>query len=188
MPPALATIGRPHFPRRDRSTHPHPRCAMAGSGHLAPKIRRRDRSVSPDPLAIDTDREGSRAVVIVRGELDLLSSPTLTDHLEGLDASVTTVELDLSELTFVDSSGLNALLADAEAPRRRGRWAAGHRGVRRRAPALRGRGRARPARPVALTRLNPRDYRPRTTRPCRRRSATSPSDPSPPRRSAARGR
>jgi anti-sigma B factor antagonist len=63
------------------------------------------------PITIDTDQAGDNVVVTVRGELDLLSSPALSDHLEKLDETVNRVELDLSELSFVDSSGLNALLA-----------------------------------------------------------------------------
>jgi anti-sigma B factor antagonist len=74
-------------------------------------IRRVTDPSSPAPIDIDTAVDADRAVVTVRGELDLLSAPTLTEHLEGLDPGVTTLELDLSDLSFVDSSGLNALLA-----------------------------------------------------------------------------
>jgi anti-sigma B factor antagonist len=73
-------------------------------------IRRVTDPSTPAPIAIDTSVEGDRAVVTVSGELDLLSAPTLTERLEGL-GPVTALELDLSDLSFVDSSGLNALLA-----------------------------------------------------------------------------
>jgi anti-anti-sigma factor len=65
---------------------------------------------APAPIEIEISVDGSRATVSVSGELDLLSAPTLAERLDALGGDVKAVELDLSGLTFVDSSGLNALL------------------------------------------------------------------------------
>jgi anti-sigma B factor antagonist len=52
--------------------------------------------------------DGARAVVVVRGEIDVASCPALN----GIVADLTCPEivLDLAEVTFMDSSGLAALL------------------------------------------------------------------------------
>jgi anti-sigma B factor antagonist len=52
----------------------------------------------------------SIARVIVRGELDLASAPQLDDALSEAASGSVAVILDLSELTFMDSSGLHAIL------------------------------------------------------------------------------
>ena len=71
----------------------------------------RPRNRVPAPMAIDptgfsisiTDRDG-RAVVVVRGELDLATAPELEEALiERLDAGQDVV-LDLRELEFMDST------------------------------------------------------------------------------------
>ncbi|HET9094310.1 MAG TPA: STAS domain-containing protein [Solirubrobacteraceae bacterium] len=51
----------------------------------------------------------------VWGELDMASVPPLQDRLLALVGAGRTVELDLSGLTFMDSSGLNLLIAVARA-------------------------------------------------------------------------
>lgn len=53
----------------------------------------------------DSDEE---CVLIVQGELDVLSSGELRDKLAGIRAQRVVVEL--SELTFLDASGLSALV------------------------------------------------------------------------------
>jgi anti-anti-sigma factor len=63
-------------------------------------------------LELTTSRAGSSVVVGVAGELDAYSAPSL----ETLTASLrsegcTTITLDLSQTTFVDSSALRTLLA-----------------------------------------------------------------------------
>jgi anti-sigma B factor antagonist len=55
----------------------------------------------------------AHAVVALSGELDLASAPALRDCLAGLaQDGVTTIELDLTELEFVDSTGLSVLVMD----------------------------------------------------------------------------
>jgi anti-anti-sigma factor len=56
-----------------------------------------------------SDRDG-RAIVLVRGELDLATAPDLEEVVaERLDAGQEVV-LDLRELEFMDSSGLRVLV------------------------------------------------------------------------------
>jgi anti-sigma B factor antagonist len=54
---------------------------------------------------------GTAATIELSGELDLHSAPILADRLDDLlDWDVTAVHVDGGGLTFVDSSGLKALL------------------------------------------------------------------------------
>jgi anti-anti-sigma factor len=84
--------------------------AQAGPAHEA--------GLSPS-LVCETVTVDDRAVVTLRGELDLASSPELLRRLQVLiTRPVSTLRLDLADLTFIDSSGLGTLchaLEDAEA-------------------------------------------------------------------------
>lgn len=69
-----------------------------------------DQVTGPD-LVLTTEREDSRAAINVRGELDAYSAPGLEEQIARLlGESVHQVALDLSETTFLDSSGLRAIL------------------------------------------------------------------------------
>jgi len=61
-------------------------------------------------------REDGIVVISVRGELDVASTHELTPYLDKLatDRSAKVV-VELSELTFIDSGGLNALVLAARA-------------------------------------------------------------------------
>lgn len=61
-------------------------------------------------LFIDVQREGDDAVVHLAGELDISTSPDLQDALAELTGAPRRVTVDLSDLEFVDSTGLAALL------------------------------------------------------------------------------
>ena len=61
-------------------------------------------------LSIDVQREGDDAVVHLAGELDISTSPDLQDTLAELTDAPRRVAVDLSELEFMDSTGLAALL------------------------------------------------------------------------------
>jgi anti-sigma B factor antagonist len=51
-------------------------------------------------------------VLSVKGEVDVYSAPTLSENLNELfDEGSTTVIVDLSEVAFLDSTGLGALIA-----------------------------------------------------------------------------
>jgi anti-anti-sigma factor len=52
-------------------------------------------------------------VVTVGGELDLYSSPRLTAELGALTADAAEVVLDLTDVTFMDSTALGSILASA---------------------------------------------------------------------------
>jgi anti-sigma B factor antagonist len=53
-----------------------------------------------------------RDVVAVRGEIDVATSPALRDELyEIIDGGARELVLDLTELGFIDSSGLGVLVA-----------------------------------------------------------------------------
>jgi anti-sigma B factor antagonist len=58
------------------------------------------------PLRIDVFNER----VTAAGELDLTTSPVVDDAVVELAGPDRLIDLDLSQITFMDSSGLNALL------------------------------------------------------------------------------
>jgi anti-sigma B factor antagonist len=69
-----------------------------------------DQVLGPD-LVLTTKTDGQRAVVAVKGELDAFSAPGLEDRIgKLLDDQVTSVALNMSETSFLDSSGLRAIL------------------------------------------------------------------------------
>jgi anti-sigma B factor antagonist len=69
---------------------------------------------------------GGRMVVTVRGELDLASAPKLQEVLDRVHAHLhpalfkTPLVVDMSGVTFVDATGLRALVAAARRGRRHG--------------------------------------------------------------------
>lgn len=66
----------------------------------------------------ENDRDG--AWVSIRGELDLAGVPALRHALDSVQRTARLVILDLRGLTFMDLTGLRAII-DAEAQARRGR-------------------------------------------------------------------
>lgn len=58
-------------------------------------------------LRIDVASDGASLVVRVAGELDIATAPQLGRYLENLQGVVV---VDLSEVTFLDSTGLNMLV------------------------------------------------------------------------------
>jgi len=71
-------------------------------------------SEPPDPsarLELREVRGEARLTLELEGEVDLASAALLADALTSIDASpLKTVILDLSALTFIDSTGLRAIL------------------------------------------------------------------------------
>ncbi|HET8562058.1 MAG TPA: STAS domain-containing protein [Marmoricola sp.] len=62
-------------------------------------------------LSIDTEPTDDGAVVKLAGDLDMLSAPDLSDTLnELLESGARKVVVDMSDLAFMDSSGLSAIL------------------------------------------------------------------------------
>jgi anti-anti-sigma factor len=63
-------------------------------------------------LKVDSTRQGAWTVLHVRGELDLVSSPFLRQHVhEAVAVGHRDLVLDLSEVLFCDSSGVGVLVA-----------------------------------------------------------------------------
>jgi anti-sigma B factor antagonist len=66
--------------------------------------------VGPD-LTLTTEATGDQGVVSVKGELDAYTAPAIEEQISRLvDGGITDIVLDLSETSFLDSSGLRAIL------------------------------------------------------------------------------
>jgi anti-anti-sigma factor len=66
-------------------------------------------------LTVTTTRDGDRATVALAGELDVNSAPLVGEELGRLaEDDVSSVIVDVSRLTFVDSTGLRVILAGRE--------------------------------------------------------------------------
>lgn len=85
----------------------------------------RDDHGTPSPQALLDITDGGRSDGTIRlaltGELDLASCGRLSARLEELAASGMSVSLDISGVTFVDSSGLAVLIRHARGARQGGR-------------------------------------------------------------------
>lgn len=63
-------------------------------------------------LVIERRTEGSWTIMSIDGEIDLLTAPTLRDRLmKPIDEGVTQLVVDMSNVSFLDSSGLGVLVA-----------------------------------------------------------------------------
>lgn len=71
-------------------------------------------TVDPAEFSVKTNRGDEGVVVEAGGELDLAVSPALEAALTADELDGGPVVLDLTELTFMDSSGLRVLLVAAE--------------------------------------------------------------------------
>jgi anti-sigma B factor antagonist len=70
---------------------------------------------SDEHLEITTTVESTTARVALVGELDVVTASRVSDELVALAGQdVKSVVVDVSELTFIDSTGLRALLAGRE--------------------------------------------------------------------------
>jgi anti-sigma B factor antagonist len=70
--------------------------------------------------SFETSSSGSWLVVTARGELDLASAPALRDALDrGFEADVPRIAVDLTAVSFMDSSTLGVLLAYLKRTRER---------------------------------------------------------------------
>jgi anti-sigma B factor antagonist len=67
--------------------------------------------MTPEPFSVTVEQAGARAVVAVRGELDLATAPQLESALlPGLRDGGAAV-LDLRGLEFMDSTGVRVIVA-----------------------------------------------------------------------------
>jgi anti-anti-sigma factor len=63
-------------------------------------------------LTLQTVRVGSRTVIAASGEIDLMTAGGFEEAaVAALDGGAPELWIDLSEVTFIDSSGIHALLA-----------------------------------------------------------------------------
>lgn len=73
-----------------------------------------------DPLTISTELVEGSALVTVVGDVDLSSADHFRAELEAALTQASTVVVELSHLSFIDSSGLNALVRAHQAAQRCG--------------------------------------------------------------------
>jgi anti-sigma B factor antagonist len=67
--------------------------------------------VDSDGFSIEDHQSGRRHTLVLTGELDMASAPALEGMLQELcEGGAQELVVDLSRLTFMDSSGLNAIL------------------------------------------------------------------------------
>ncbi|MFF3015357.1 STAS domain-containing protein [Streptomyces sp. NPDC057939] len=60
---------------------------------------------------VDVAAFGDRIVISVCGELDLDTRPQVTTAISALDLTGKTLVMDLTNMTFIDSTGLTTLIA-----------------------------------------------------------------------------
>ncbi len=82
-----------------------------------PSFPHHDRNISrlgalmQSHFRVEVANKGETAVISVSGELDLASSPALEEELERVaNSEASLVVVDLSELEFMDSTGLSVLV------------------------------------------------------------------------------
>jgi anti-sigma B factor antagonist len=77
-------------------------------------------SLDPELLHIEAEYRGSEVTVVLRGDFDLTGTARFWAHIsEALDRPATSIAVDARGVTFIDSSGVGALLrARAEANER----------------------------------------------------------------------
>jgi anti-sigma B factor antagonist len=66
----------------------------------------------PDALAIDHVEQGDAHVIVVRGDVDVGTTPLLSGALgTAVSGGRDRVVIDMSDVSFIDSSGLSVLLS-----------------------------------------------------------------------------
>jgi anti-sigma B factor antagonist len=78
-----------------------------------------DRQPPPPPFAVVAQAGDGRSTVTVTGEVDLATSPELERHLE-LHAAARSLLVDLTGVSFLDSSGMAVLVRAARRSARTG--------------------------------------------------------------------
>jgi anti-sigma B factor antagonist len=74
---------------------------------------------APDGVVFPVQEVRGCAVVVAAGEIDVCTSPALVEALEIAAGSSNRVILDLSEVRFLDSSGLAAMVGALDGDERR---------------------------------------------------------------------
>ncbi|HEY0399556.1 MAG TPA: STAS domain-containing protein [Acidimicrobiia bacterium] len=69
------------------------------------------RLSEPPDFGVDITSDGGDVVVVVRGELDVLTAPFLWERMEPALAAVTgKLVFDFADVTFIDSMGLGVIV------------------------------------------------------------------------------
>ena len=78
--------------------------------------------MTPDEefFGVDVEQSGQAATVSVRGEVDVATASLLWQAIESVDDDVVKLVIDVSELTFMDSTGIRVLVRALELLRGRG--------------------------------------------------------------------
>jgi anti-anti-sigma factor len=74
----------------------------------------------PPPFGIELARDGTTATVAILGELDISTTPELTEGLRSLEPGYATLVVDLSRCTFFASSGISILLEESHRAKEEG--------------------------------------------------------------------
>jgi anti-sigma B factor antagonist len=88
--------------------------------HPSEDGERPSRAEVSGPSWYHVDEQRGCAVVTAGGEIDVHTSPGLNDALRTGDASSHRIVLDLTAVTFLDSTGLTAMVAALNRARERG--------------------------------------------------------------------
>jgi anti-sigma B factor antagonist len=72
------------------------------------------------PLDLEQTERDGHAVIVVRGEVDLATSPQLRDTLAGLVEGSRSVIVDLDQVGFIDSTGIGVLVGGVKRARSQG--------------------------------------------------------------------
>jgi anti-anti-sigma factor len=99
--------------------------AVPDAAVLTAPDARNDLRSPPPPFTAFAHLEGGRAIVMLRGELDVASIAILIDSIlidcfVGIACAVEELVLDFAELDFIDGSGLHAIAAISQQVTARG--------------------------------------------------------------------
>lgn len=76
--------------------------------------------MSETPFRIDELSTAGKLTVLPRGEIDIATAPQLAERLSALEEAGTPTALDLSGVSFMDSSGIATLLRAVNRARENG--------------------------------------------------------------------
>ena len=74
----------------------------------------------PPPFGIEVTRDAASATIAILGELDISTTPELTEALGSLEPGYETLVVDLSRCTFFASSGISILLEESHRAKEEG--------------------------------------------------------------------
>jgi len=72
------------------------------------------------PFSVSCQQRDGGAIIVVTGDVDMSTSPQLRDQLRAPEAQAATVVLDLRDVSFMDSSGLGAIVGEHKRAREHG--------------------------------------------------------------------